>query len=139
MLEVRRHHLQAFDRRQHRDGRRDHAVAVEERSAEDADDQQQLAQPRLVGHGLGGQREHRDQAALAFVVGAQHEHDVLDGDDDREGPEEHRQDAVDVLHGERHMAVTEDFLDRIENAGADVAIDDADGADDEAGRDVFGG
>ena len=38
-----RHHLEALDRRQHRDRRRDHPVAVEQRRAEDAErDEHQL-------------------------------------------------------------------------------------------------
>ena len=43
-VQGRLHHLQTFDRRQDRDGRRDHAVAEEEGRAENAQSrQQQLA------------------------------------------------------------------------------------------------
>ena len=44
--------FQALDRRQHRDGWRDDAVAIEEGSAENADAQQYAAQARLVLDGL---------------------------------------------------------------------------------------
>src|SRR2546430_3366308 len=46
----------------------------------------------------------------------------------RSRPEQQRQDAVDVLLGERHMAGAEHLLDRVQHAGADIAIDHADGA-----------
>ena len=91
--------------------------------------QQHLAQLRLVLHRLRGQREHGDQPALAVVVGAQHQHHVLERDDDRQRPEEDGQHAVDVLRGERHVAAAEHLLDGVQDAGADVAIDDADGAE----------
>jgi hypothetical protein len=50
----------------------------------------------LFLHRPRGEREHRDQAALAVVVGAQDEDDVLDRDDHRDRPEDEREDAVDV-------------------------------------------
>jgi hypothetical protein len=128
LLEGRRDDFQAFDRRQHRNRRRDDAVAVKQGGAEDADDQQGLAQLGLVFHRGGGQRQHGDQAAFAVVVGAQHQRHVLDGNDDGQRPEEDGQDAVDVVGGERNVPGTENFLDGIQDAGSDVAVDDTDGA-----------
>jgi hypothetical protein len=52
---------------------------------------------RAVLHGLRGQREHGDEAALAVVVRAQDERDVLQRDDDRQRPEHQRQDAQHVV------------------------------------------
>ena len=125
---------QALDGREHRDGRGDDAVAVEQRSAEDADDHQRGAQPGLVPHRRGGQRQHGDQPALAAVVGPQHQHHVLQRDDGGEGPENDGQHPIHVVVREGHMAGTEDFLDGVQHAGADIAIDHADGAQGERGQ-----
>ena len=137
-VEARCRDLQSLDRGEDGDGGRDDAVAEEDRGAEDADEEQPPAQRRPVAHRRRREREHRDQAALAVVVGAQDQHDVLDRDDDRQRPEHQRQHAVDVAFGERHVAVGEHFLQRVERAGADVAVDDADRAerqrDDRGGR-----
>src|SRR5258708_21795921 len=43
-----------------------------------------------------------------------------------------------VLLGERHMAGAEHLLDRVQHAGADIAIDHADGAQGERGQRRFG-
>ena len=57
--ELRRIELQAFDRAEHRDRRRDHAVAVEQRGADQADDEQRGAP--ASGRGMPGveQRQQR--------------------------------------------------------------------------------
>ena len=136
--EMRGHHLHAFHGRQHGNGGRDDAIAIKEASTEDAQQQQHLAQFRLVLHRLGCQRQHRHQAAFAVVVGAQHQQHVLDRDDDRQRPDKDRQDAVDVLRRERHMAGTEDLLDGVQDTGSDVAIDNADGAKRECWQGRFG-
>ena len=138
-LEGGRDHLQAFDRRQHRDGRGDHAIAIEQAGAEHPYQQHGMAQPGPVLHRLRGQREHGHQAALAVVVGAQHQRHVLERDDDGQRPEEDGQDAVDVVDGELHMAGTEHFLDRVQHAGADVSEHDADGAEDQRSQGGFAG
>ena len=128
VLEVVRHHLQPLHRRQHRDGRGDNAIAIEQRGAKNTHAQEHAAQLGLVFDGLGGQGQHGDEAALAVVVGAQHQHHVLQRDDDREGPEKDGEDAVDVRGRERHMAGPEHLLDGIQHAGADIAIHNTDGA-----------
>jgi hypothetical protein len=129
-----RGNFQALDRTQHTDGRRDHPVAKEDGRAEDAQQQQARTQHRPVFHRLRGQCQHRDQAAFAVVVGAQDQGHVLERDHHRQRPEHQAQDAQDVLGRERHAAVREDFLQRIERAGADVAIDNADGPQREASQ-----
>jgi hypothetical protein len=97
------------------------------RGAEDAHHQQPFAQPGPVFDRLRGQRQHGDQAALAVVVGTQDQHHVLERDDDGQRPEEDGQDAVDVGGSEGDMAGAEDLFDRIQNTGADVAVDNTDG------------
>ena len=68
-VEGRRRDLQAFDRRQHRQRRRDHGVAVEQRGADDAEQHDDAA--RLWPSARVRQRHQRQRAALAVVVGAQ--------------------------------------------------------------------
>ena len=131
LLEGGRYHFQAFDCRQHGDRRRNNTIAVKQAGAEDANQKQHLTQARFVLDRLRGQRQHGHQAALTVVVGTQDERDVLDRDDNRQGPEENRQDAKHVFMGEGNMAGAEYFLDRVQNAGADVAVDNADGAQSE--------
>jgi hypothetical protein len=60
---------------------------------------------------------------------------VLDRDDDDQRPEEQRQAAVDIGRGHRNgMIAGEDFLHRVQRAGADVAIDDAEGRQGQRGE-----
>ena len=137
-LERRRHHFQALDRRQHRDRRGDDTVAVEQGRAENTDRQQHAAQSRAAFDRLRRQCQHGDQSAFTVVVGAQHQHHVLERDDGGQCPEEDRQDAVDILGRERHVSGIEHLLHRIQHAGADVAVDDADRADGQRGERGFG-
>ena len=112
--------LQAFDRRQHRDGRREHGVAVEEGSADHAQNQDQRR--AALGHRLP-ERHQRERAALALVVGVEQHQHVLERDDEQHRPHHQREDAEHGiwpplapvrcgLHG---------LAQRIEGAGADVA------------------
>ena len=128
LLEGRGNHLQALHRRQHRDRRGNHPIAIKQASAKHADQQQHAAQFRPVFDRLGGQGQHGHQAAFAMVVGAQHQHHVLDGNDDRQGPKEDGEDAVDIGFGKRHVAGPENFLHGIQHAGADIPVNHTDGA-----------
>ena len=129
VLKRRRGDLQAFDRRQHRDRRRDQRVAVEECGADDAeqDDGEALAADRAIG-----ERHQRERAAFAVIVGAEQDQHVFDGDDQDQRPDDERQDAEDHRL-ERSLAASRrrmhGFAQRIERARADVAIDDADAAE----------
>ena len=137
-LEGRRHHLQTFHRRQHRDGRGNHAVAVKQAGAKDADHQQHPTQLGFVLDRLRGQRQHGHQPPLTVVVSPQHQQHVLERDDDGQRPEKNRQDAVDVIRGEGHVSGAEHFFDRVQHTGADVAINHADGAQRERSERRFG-
>ena len=68
VLEGGRRELQPFDRREHRDRRRDHRVAEEHRGADDAEHQHERRAPADRAERERGQRQ---RAALAVVVGAQ--------------------------------------------------------------------
>ena len=77
---------------------------------------------------LRQQRRQREDAAFALVVGAHHDRDVLDRDDDQQRVDDQRQHAEHVLVRRRHRVRAEEALaHRVERAGADVAVDDADG------------
>ena len=129
VLEARRGDLQALDRRQDGDGGGDHAVAVEQRRADDAEEYQ----GRGLGPGALDERGEGHDAALAFVARAHDEGHVLDRDDQRERPEHERDDAVDVAFGGAHRAVVdgEDGLQRVQRAGPDVAEHDPEGGEGE--------
>ena len=129
-LERRRDRLQPFHRAEHRDRRRDDAVAVEERGAEHAGEQQQRMQPRRSSGSLRGQRREGHDAALAAVVGTQDQDDVLERHDDHQGPED-RRDGADHVRGVENDRVdgVEDLLHRVQRAGADVAVHDAERAE----------
>ena len=117
--------LEALDRRQHRDRRRDHAVAEEQRRAEDPQRGQRELGPAPARRLLAAdQRDQRHDAALAVVVGAHHEQHVGDRDDDRHRPEDHRDDPEDAVGGDRdrvRVVRVEHRLDRVQRARADVA------------------
>src|SRR6185312_13456569 len=106
-------------------------VAVEERGAEDDGGAERAGAPAaVVAQARRHQRQEREDAAFAVVVGAHDEADVLDADDERERPEDEREEAEDVGGARRHAVLGADaLLERVEGAGADVAEDDAESAE----------
>ena len=120
--DVRRRHAETFNRAEHRDRRRNHAVAVQERG-------ETVRSPRASHARSAGFRAHerneREDAAFpplsAFITNSRY----FDRDCDDETPDDQRQHADDVFlcDGDRVFA-SETFAER-ERAGADVAIDDA--------------
>ena len=128
-----RRHVEPGHGRHHRDGRRQHAVAVEERRAEHADDDE-AGLPARLRHPVD-QGNQRHDAALAVVVDSQDQEHVLQRDDHEQRPDDQRQRAVDAKRRRRHrMVAAEDQLDRVERARADVAVDDAQRAERERER-----
>jgi hypothetical protein len=123
----RRGHFQALDRAQHRDRRRDHAVAVEHGGAEDADDHQRITPARVARDRVQRERHQGHDAALAAVVGAQHQGHVFQRHDHRQAPEDQGHDAEQVGRSQRQaVGGVEDGLECVQRARADVAVDDAD-------------
>jgi hypothetical protein len=94
-LSKRRHHFQPLDRRQHRHRGCDDGIAVEQGGTEDAERRHQPENPRRRIRRAQRQRRQRHDAALAPVVGAHDEEDVLQRDGDRQRPEDQRQDSED--------------------------------------------
>ena len=99
--------------------------------------ERQLRPPPAAHPATADQRDQRQDPALAVVVGAHHEQDVGDGDDDRHRPEDQRDDPEDrspsVAVDRVRVVRVEDGLDRVERARPDVAEDDAERADRERG------
>ena len=93
VVERRRGDLEALDRAEHRDGRRDEPVAVEQRGAEHAEQHQPTGAAAGRPRARHDQRGEGEDAALAVVVGPHDERQVLDRDDDDERPERDRGDA----------------------------------------------
>ena len=93
--------VDALQRAEHRDRRRDDPVAVDQRRAEQAGDDQGPTRvpacrcPILAGH----QRHQGQDAALAMVVRAHHEDAVLDRDGDDQRPDDQREQPERVLRG----------------------------------------
>ena len=131
-MKLRRRHLQPFNGGQHGNGRRYHAVAVEQGGGEDAEHADQRRDARLaVGHPVE-QRQQSQTAALPPVVGPHDDDDVFDRNDDGDGPEDQRQHAQDMQPVQfQGMRAGERLLHCIERAGADIAEDHPYSAKDE--------
>src|SRR4029079_11077167 len=86
-----------------------------------------------VGAELGGDEGHQgEDAAFAAVVGPHDEEQVLDGDDEEEGPEDEREDAEDVPRGGGEaVGAVEALAESVKGARADVAVDNAQGTEGE--------
>ncbi len=123
VVESGRNQLQAFDRRQYRDRRRDHRVSQEHGGADDPEQKDQRRAPPECARRERGQGQ---RAALPVVVGAQQNQHVLERDHDDQRPQDKRQHAEnDVARDRAGLDRRHDRLaKRVERARADVAIDD---------------
>ena len=136
-LQRRRHDFHAFHGREHGNGRGDHAVAVEQRGGENAEQGHGPGQARIFRM-LGDQGEQRQRTAFPAVVGTHDDGDVLGRDQGHDRPEDQRQDAEDVFRRHRdRMVAVEDFLESVEGAGPDVAENDTDGGDGDRRQGLF--
>ncbi len=120
--------LEALDRGQHRQRRRDHGVAIEQRRADDAaehDRARALAQRALR------QRHEGERAALPLVVRPQQDEHVFERDHHDQRPEDQREHAEHGVAGQGAAGGcrVDSFAKCIERARADVAVDDADAPD----------
>src|SRR5450759_414140 len=128
VLRLRSHHFQTCHGAQHRDRRRDHAIAVEQRRSDQSQRDDSLAAQgvRVAPLLLKNERQQRENSALAIVVRPHDEDDVLDADDDYQRPDDQRQNAVDVFRRRSEaMLRFEALAQGIEGTGADVPINDA--------------
>jgi hypothetical protein len=123
---------ETFDRAEHGDRRRDHAVAVEQAGAEQRE-QDRHGESRAFLLAMIDERGERQDAAFALVVGAHDEDEVLDDDDQRERPEEQRRHAQHVRRNVRAdgdvLGVGQALAHRVERRRADVAVHHAERAE----------
>ena len=130
-LEGRCDDLEALDRREHRDRRRDDGIAIEQCCPDHAQHREPCDR---LAHGALRQRHQRECAALPLIVGIEQDQHVFDGNDENQRPQDEREHAQH--HGLAHSAIgahgrRHRFAEGIERAGADVAVDDADRANGE--------
>ena len=99
VLRLGSHDFEAFDGAQNRNRGSDHAVAVEQCSADQSqrDDRLPAESVGVASLLLKDQRQQREDSALTVVVRSHDEDDVLDADDDYQRPDDQRQNAVDVF------------------------------------------
>ena len=119
--------FQALGRAQDRDRRRDDAVPVQQGGAEETERDDGAppdggpTAPRLLD-----QREQREDPALAPVIQAHDEDNVLHADDQDERPDDEREHPIHRRdRGPEPVVGGEALLERVEGARADVAVDDA--------------
>jgi hypothetical protein len=126
-LQLRSRQLETLHRRQHRDRRRDHRIAIEEGGAGHPQHQEQRRAP--LCHRLA-ERHQREGAALALVVGVEQHQHVLERDDQQQRPRHQRQDAEHRFRARRAVVGSRlhRLAQRVQRGGADVPIDDADRA-----------
>ncbi len=125
----------AFDGGQDGDRGGDHAVAVEQAGADQS--QQGQAPAGRPAAAAQGELHQGQRAALATVVGAQDAGHVFQRRHQDQHPEQDRQHPQDVLDVGAARA-REGDLHRVQRTGADVPVDDAQGADQQGGpRIVF--
>ena len=112
--------LEAFDRGEHRDRRRDHRVSEKHRSANDAKQEHQRSAP---AQRAARQRGERERAAFPVVVRAQEDQHVFDGDHDDQRPQDQRQHAEYDLAGDRARSIRstiDERLQRVSPFGIDL-------------------
>ena len=128
MLRLWSYDFEAFHGAQHGDRRSDHAIPVQQRRTDQSQRDYGLApeRVRIAPLLLKNERQQRENSALAVVVRAHYENDVLDADDDYQRPDDQREDAVDVVGGWLDaMFELEAFAQRVQRTGTDVPVDDA--------------
>ena len=120
--------LEPFNRREHRNRRRDDRIAEKHRGADDADDEDESGAPAERAR---RQRRQRQRAALAVIVGAQQDQNVFQRDRDDQRPHDQRQHAEHDIARHRLIVACGDrrFAEGVKRAGADVAVDDANAAE----------
>ena len=122
------HKHQAFHGRQHRDCRRDDCVTVKKRCPHHAEKGDER---HLVAHRSLHQGHQAQGAALAIVVHPHDQHHVFEGHDDDQRPQHQRHHAEHHLSGQGASAFGGDqaFLERVEGARSNIAVDDTDGTE----------
>ena len=130
-LQVRIEALQTLDGAKHRDGRRDHAVAIEQ-GGPDQDDEYRRTDlaAQFTGIDFGvAQGEQGENSSFAAVVGSGDVTDVFHADDQQQRPGHQGKDAEHPLGAFARRELRQTLLHRVQRTRADVAKDDAEGPD----------
>ena len=135
-----RRDLQPFDRAEHRDGRRDHAVAVEQRGAEEAERDEDRPRRGVAGASRGATsdisaRMPPSPRLSARMTKTRYLIEMTMISDQKIS--ESTPSTLSGVGGDAVLAVKA-LAQRVERAGADVAVDDAERAERED-RQVAGG
>ncbi len=139
-LEPRRRDIQAFDRAQHRDRRRQDAISIEKRCADHGQQDRRALSAGAGAHTTLDQARQGQDATLPLVVGAHDHGDIFDRDDQEQRPEDQREHPENCRLAERQAAACAERLPQgVERAGADIAEHDAHGADRQAGKPTAAG
>ena len=117
-----RGHIESFNGRQHRNGRRNNAIAIEQRRPESGEkgEQRPLFSTYLqpLEHG-----EQRENPAFTLVVSLHDKDDIFQADNQHQRPEDQRQNAEDIGGGRCDpVGAGETLLDGVKRAGADIAV-----------------
>ena len=119
--------LESFHRTEHRDRRRNDAVTIEQRGADQSEDDDELLEvrvgcpPLLLKH----ESEQGEDSTFTAIVGAQNEDQVFDADDEDERPDYEGENAVDVRRrASEPVLFLEALAERVEWTRPDVAVDD---------------
>jgi len=101
-------------------------VAVEQCGAEHAEEDQRVP-ARLRSALVADEGDERQDPAFAVVVGLHDEEQVLDGDDDDQGPEHEREETEDIRLGDGQLVTVavKRLPEGVERARPDVAVHDA--------------
>ena len=127
-VEERRRDLQSLDCAQHRDCRRDHAVAIEQRRAEETGREQPPVELGARARHAQRERGQRQDAAFAAVIRPHDDADIFQRHDGEQRPGDQRQHAVD--RGRGHPAEGfEALFDGVKRRGADITVDNAERTD----------
>ena len=119
--------LEPLDRREDRHRRCYHAVAVQESRPYDAQEGDEgLALDTALGQVARDQADKGQYAALSPIVRAQDDEEILDADDQAQGPDEEGYYPHGVVSFRRDSVQGgEAFAKRVQRGGANVAEDDA--------------
>ena len=113
----------SLDGGEHADRRRDHTVAKQQPRPEHQRPEEYHHPTSLVAMKQAVERKY---APFAVIFSAQHENGVLNGDDDRDRPDDEGDAAEHVFVTQRDTAVAqEDLVEGVEGRRADVAVNDS--------------
>ena len=119
------HHIDPLQRAENGDRRRDDAVAIDERGAEQPHADKSRRGAGAAAEPTGDEGHQRQNAAFAVIVRAHHEDAVFDRDRDDERPDDQGQQPEGRCRRRVAAHSIDNRLVSIERARTQIAIDDA--------------